>query len=124
MSWAYHRYTDLTEFTGLQWQGHGPQAKCISHYCVTNGSPTEKPRLELEPEPELELVPVTHKPKPKPKPKAHTNMDSDSYLNVEGNTNTMVALEKADKGKGKVIDLPEDLYEGPTLKICSIFFTL
>ena len=51
-------------------------------------------------------------------------MDSDLYLNVEGNTNTVVALEKVDKGKGKVINPPEDLYEGPTSKVCSIFLTL
>ena len=51
-------------------------------------------------------------------------MDSDSYLNVEGNTNTVVALEKADKGKGKAIDPPEDLYEGPTLKVLYVPYFL
>ena len=102
----------------------------IVYLFLIDGSPTEKPR----PEPELELVPATHKPKPKPKPKpktkpktkpkAHTYMDLDSGFNAEASTNAVAALKKTDKGKAKAIDLPEDLYESPTLKVCLNMLTL
>ena len=100
----------------------------IVYLFLTDGSPTEKPRLELEPE----LVPASHKPKPKPKPRtkpktkpnARTYMDPDSGFNAEASTNAMAALKKMDKGKAKVIDPPEDLYECPTLKLCPNMLTL
>ena len=100
----------------------------IVYLFLTDGSPTEKPRLELE----LELVPASHKPKPKPKPKpktkpktnAHTYMDLDLGFNAEASTNAMAALKKMDKGKAKAIDPPEDLYESPTLKVCPNMLTL
>ena len=52
-------------------------------------------------------------------------MDLDLDIDFEANANTVVALKKVDKGKAKVIDLPEDLYEGrPILRVCSIHLTL
>ena len=98
----------------------------IVYLFLIDRSPTEEPR----PEPEPELVPVTHKPNPKPKtkpktkPKARTYMDSDSGFDAEANTNAAVALKKADKGKAKAIDPPEDLYESPTLEVCPNLLTL
>jgi hypothetical protein len=81
---------------------------CISllnvQHSLTDKAPTENPRV-VNPKSE----PVT----PKPKPDTNTNSGDNVNLNV----NAMVTLKKVDKGKGKAIDLPENL-EDPAPRVC------
>jgi hypothetical protein len=70
----------------------------------TDKAPTENPRA-VNPESE----PVTPEPKP--------DTDTDSGDNVDLDVDAMVTLKKVDKGKGKAVDLPENL-EDPAPRVC------
>ena len=96
---------------------------CVSYYHVSIAHQrTINREAKMGARAQLELVPVTHKPKRK----AHTYMDSDSDVDykAEANADAIVTPRKADKGKAKAVDLPEDLYGSPVLRVCSNFLTL
>ena len=87
----------------------------ISPLCIslTDKPPTEKLRAI---NPELDPMLVSCKPKPKLKTDAYIASNSDVNVNVNANAkfDTMFTQKKADKGKGKVTNNPD---EGPAARV-------